>query len=72
MSSTTVPTECPSGAVPLDFATARSALIEARLRLSKKDSPGNRTSVAQCWAWIDCLLDLLLDADDARPVRSGG
>jgi hypothetical protein len=63
MSTTTAPVDCLCGAIALDVTATRYELSAARVRLSQKDSPGNRASVAECWARIDALLDMLLEAD---------
>jgi hypothetical protein len=46
----------------MDFAQARDALDEARLRQALKDTPTSRTAVAELRAGIDALLDMYLDA----------
>jgi hypothetical protein len=46
----------------VDFALARVALLEARLRQALKDTPSNREAVAEAWARIDALLDMYVDA----------
>jgi hypothetical protein len=46
----------------VDFALARAALHEARLRHALKDSPSNRAAVAEAGARIDALLDMYVDA----------
>jgi hypothetical protein len=66
MTAPATTTECLCGAIEVDVTAVRSELSEARARLRQKDSPGNRASVAECWARIDALLDLLVEARDAR------
>jgi hypothetical protein len=46
----------------LDFTLACSDLTEARCRQGAKDTPGNRTAVAEAQARIDAVLDMYLDA----------
>jgi hypothetical protein len=53
-------------ALGLSFATACSELAEARLRHSRKDTPGNRAAVAEARARIDAVLDMYLDAGSRR------
>ncbi|MBB3084377.1 hypothetical protein [Geodermatophilus sabuli] len=45
-----------------DFAQACSDLAEARSRQRRKDSPGNRGAVRECWTSIDRVLDAYLDS----------
>ena len=45
----------------LDLAQARDRLIAARAHQRAKDSPGNRSHVADCLAQIDAILDMYLD-----------
>jgi hypothetical protein len=66
MTAPATTTGCLCGAIEIDVTAVRSELGEARARLREKDSPGNRASVAECWARIDALLDLLLAARAAR------
>jgi hypothetical protein len=51
-----------------DFAMTRTQLIEARLRHQEKDTPDNRSTVAECQAQIDRVLDMYLDMVH-RPPR---
>ncbi len=66
MTATISNTETLRGALGLSFSTACGELVEARLRLRQKDSPRNRTAVAECTAHIDEILDMHLDADRVR------
>jgi hypothetical protein len=49
-------------ALDLDFTTACSELADARFQQSCKDTPVNRTAVAEARARIDAVLDMYLDA----------
>jgi hypothetical protein len=56
----------------VDFARTRKDLIEARLRHQEKDTPDNRSTVAECKARIDRVLDMYIDVvhgapEDRRP-----
>ena len=51
----------------LDFATACSALADARLEQTCKDTPGNRAAVAEARARIDAVLDMYVAARRLRP-----
>jgi hypothetical protein len=46
----------------VDFALARDALLEARLRQALKDTPSHREAVDLARARIDALLDMYVDA----------
>jgi hypothetical protein len=46
----------------VDFALARVALHEARLRQALKDTPSSREAVAEARSRIDALLDMHVDA----------
>jgi hypothetical protein len=46
-----------------EFAATCDRLAEARHRQRQKDSPSNRALVADCWARVDAVLDLALDAE---------
>ncbi|MCW2617089.1 MAG: hypothetical protein JWR28_238 [Modestobacter sp.] len=50
------------GALGVDFTLACSDLAEARCQQFAKDTPGNRTAVAEAHARIDAVLDMYLDA----------
>jgi hypothetical protein len=63
MSDTTATTDCLRTAIELDFAVRCRQLTEARLRQRRKDSTGNRASVAECRARIDAILDMHLEAE---------
>jgi hypothetical protein len=62
MTAAAARTDCLCGAIEIDVSISCCELGEARARLRRKDSPGNRAAVAECWARIDALLDLLLEA----------
>jgi hypothetical protein len=55
------------GALGADFVLACSDLAEARCQQCAKDTPGNRTAVAEAHARIDAVLDMYLDA--IAPLR---
>jgi hypothetical protein len=55
------------GALGVDFVLACSHLAEARCQQCAKDTPGNRTAVAEAHARIDAVLDMYLDA--IAPLR---
>jgi hypothetical protein len=50
-----------------DFAMTRTQLIEARLRRQEKDTPDNRSTVAECQAQIDRVLDMYIDLVHRTP-----
>ena len=56
------PVDSLEGALGVDFVLARSGLAEARCQQYAKDTPGNRSAVAEAHARIDAVLDMYLDA----------
>jgi hypothetical protein len=50
----------------LDFSSACSQLVDARLDQRCKDSPANRAAVAEARARVDAVLDMYLEADHLR------
>jgi hypothetical protein len=49
-------------ALDLDFASACTELADARFQQSCKDTPVNRTAVAEARSRMDAVLDMYLDA----------
>jgi hypothetical protein len=49
-----------------DFARARRAWSQARVRQAGKDTPAHRAAVAEAAARIDAVLDMHLEARAAR------
>jgi hypothetical protein len=45
-----------------ELATARADHCQAVLHRLEKDTPATRAREAECWARIDALLDMYLDA----------
>jgi hypothetical protein len=45
----------------IDFRRGREELIEARLRQGQKDTPHNRSYVAECRTRVDAVLDMHLE-----------
>jgi hypothetical protein len=52
-----------------DLSEACSRLAQARAQQDQKDTPDNRSTVAECRSQIDALLDMYLEA--GKPRRSG-
>lgn len=56
-----------------DLSSASVELVRARLRWRQKDTPGNRSVVAEWLERIDALLDMHLEAAPPHPcgARAG-
>jgi hypothetical protein len=50
----------------LDFSTAHSELMEARLQQACKDTPSTRLAVSEARARVDAVLDMYLAAGCLR------
>ena len=66
MTATATAGDCLRSSIELDFIVCCGRLTEARIRQCRKDSTGNRASVAECRDRIDVILDMYLEATASR------